>query len=99
MTNIILYLRFEKNSNRLELLLTTLKLNAMGSNPGRVHFSSFFLLTLFIYLQDPFWEEKLFFYNLIYIGIDWLNNAKSSIKYGTSYFQSVIKLKLDSKNI
>jgi hypothetical protein len=84
MTILMHYFRFEEYSNRLELLLNTLKLRAVVSNPRRSTFFSFFLFTLFMYLSYPYWGEKGFNVNyLIEIGIYWANNAQFNNKNGT----------------
>jgi hypothetical protein len=80
------YLRFEEYSNKLELLLTTLKMRALGSIPGRVNFLFFFFSFNIIYVSLMSHLERkkcLILIDLIYIGIYWLNYAKSSNKYGT----------------
>jgi hypothetical protein len=45
------YLRFKEYSYRLELLLTTLKVRAVGSIPRRVNFFSFFFTFNIIYVS------------------------------------------------
>jgi hypothetical protein len=66
------YIRFEKYSNRLELLLNILKLRALGSNPKRANYFNI----IYVSRISLFGRKKN-------VCIYWLSYAESYNKYGT----------------